>query len=56
LEPGGRFVTFAYWGFHHLPGGRRFKGLLRGQPGKLSVTEIEWRNVPPAFVYVIERE
>lgn len=56
LAPGGRFVTFAYWGFHHLPGGRRFKELLKGQDGTLTVTEIEWRNVPPAFVYVIKRK
>jgi phosphatidylethanolamine/phosphatidyl-N-methylethanolamine N-methyltransferase len=56
LAPGGRFVTFAYWGFHQLPGGRRFRSLLQDQPGKLTVTQIEWRNMPPAFVYVIERE
>jgi phospholipid N-methyltransferase len=56
LAPGGRFVTFAYWGFHKMAGGRRFKALLKGQAGTLSVTSIEWRNLPPAFVYVIERQ
>ncbi len=56
LAPGGCFVTFAYWGFHWLPGGRHFRQLLARQLGNLSVTPIVWRNTPPAFVYVVRRE
>jgi phospholipid N-methyltransferase len=56
LAPGGSFVTFAYWGFHWLPGGRHFRDLLSRQLGNLRVTPIVWRNTPPAFVYVVQRD
>lgn len=55
LAPGGRFATFAYFGLHWLPRGRAFRALLRRQPGTLRTTPVVWRNVPPAFVYVLER-
>lgn len=55
LAPGGSFVTFAYWGFHWLRGGRHFRRLLKRQPGNLRVTPIVWCNTPPAFVYVVQR-
>ena len=56
LVPGGSFATFAYWGFHLLPQGRHFRELLRSQHGHLRVTPVVWGNVPPAFVYVVQRE
>ena len=56
LVPGGCFATFAYWGFHRLPRGRHFRELLKQQPGRLRVTEVVWGNVPPAFVYVVQRD
>jgi len=55
LVPGGCFATFAYWGFHHLPRGRHFRALLKQQPGRFRVTSVVWGNVPPAFVYVVQR-
>ena len=55
LRPGGCFATFAYFGFHKLPGGRHFRDLLKQQPGKLRTTSVVWGNVPPAFVYVVQR-
>ena len=56
LAPGGCFATFAYFGFHKLPGGQRFRELLTQQPGRLRTTSVVWGNVPPAFVYVLQRE
>lgn len=52
LAPGGRFATFAYWGFHQLPSGRRFRALLHGRLHGVEITRVVWRNLPPAFVYV----
>lgn len=52
LAPGGRFATFAYWGFHKLPAGRRFRALLHERLHGAETTRVVWGNVPPAFVYV----
>lgn len=56
LAPGGSFATFAYWGFHWLPQGRHFRELLQRQPGQMRITPIVWANMPPAFVYVVQRK
>lgn len=56
LAPGGCFATFAYWGLHLLPRGQHFRELLEQQEGTtLRTTSIVWRNAPPAFVYVVQR-
>lgn len=52
LAPGGRFATFAYWGFHRLPKARRFRDLLHTQVPGAETSRVVWRNLPPAFVYV----
>jgi phospholipid N-methyltransferase len=52
LAPGGRFATFAYWGFHHLPSGRQFRNLLHENLPGVETSRIVWANMPPAFVYV----
>lgn len=52
LAPGGRFVTFAYLGFHKLPAGRHFRDLLGSLLPNVTTTEVVWANLPPAFVYV----
>ncbi len=52
LRPGGRFVTFAYWGFHQLPAGRRFRGLLHSRLDGVESSRVLWANLPPAFIYV----
>lgn len=52
LRPGGRFVTFAYAGFHLLPSGRHFRKLLSSRVASLETTHTIWGNFPPAFVYV----
>ena len=55
LKPGGCFATFAYFGFHKLPGGQHFRSLLQQQSGSLRTTAVVWGNVPPAFVYVLQK-
>jgi phospholipid N-methyltransferase len=52
LAPGGRFATFAYWGFHQLPSGRQFRHLLHENLPGVETSRIVWANMPPAFVYV----
>ena len=51
LTPGGRFVTFAYFGGLFWPLGRRFRSRLRALFSDVSASHIIWRNLPPAFVY-----
>ncbi len=55
LAPGGCFVTFAYWGFHKLPSGRRFRGLLHEMTHGVETSRVVWRNLPPAFVYIARK-
>jgi phosphatidylethanolamine/phosphatidyl-N-methylethanolamine N-methyltransferase len=52
LSLGGSFATFAYLGFHQLPGGRRFRRLLHRHLQGVETSRIVWANLPPAFVYV----
>lgn len=51
LNPGGVFASFAYTPLHALPGGKNFRKNLEAVFGKFEKTGIEWRNLPPAFVY-----
>lgn len=51
LAPGGTFSTFAYFGPHWLPAGRRFRGMLERRFAAVQTSRIELRNLPPAFVY-----
>lgn len=55
LAPGGCFVTFAYFGFHLLPAGRHFRGLISSLLPEVATSEVVWANLPPAFVYVARR-
>ena len=52
LASGARFATFAYWGFHRLPSGRRFRELLHDRLPGVETSRVVWANLPPAFVYV----
>lgn len=51
LDEGGEFITFAYFGLHQLPAGRRIRKLLKERFSRVDRTEIIWKNVPPAFIY-----
>jgi phosphatidylethanolamine/phosphatidyl-N-methylethanolamine N-methyltransferase len=55
LRPGGQFVTFAYQPGLLVPGGRRFRRLLRGYFSEVGRSSTVWRNLPPAFVYECRR-
>ncbi len=52
LAPSGRFATFAYYGFHCMPSGQRFRELLHQNLPGVETSRVVWANVPPAFVYV----
>ena len=51
LRVGGEFLTFAYLQGLLMPGGRRFNSVLNNKFLEVKRTRIEWRNIPPAFVY-----
>lgn len=51
LRPGGYLTTYAYNHVAWLPGGQRFRKLLRSSFPSVETTRTEWRNLPPAFVY-----
>jgi phospholipid N-methyltransferase len=55
LEPGGKFLTFAYLHGLLLPSGRRFRRSLSSRFHKTWKTPVIWKNLPPAFVYCAER-
>jgi phosphatidylethanolamine/phosphatidyl-N-methylethanolamine N-methyltransferase len=55
LAPDGVFVTFAYVQGLILPGGARFRSLLRQHFPSVECTKVVWTNVPPAFVYVCRK-
>jgi phosphatidylethanolamine/phosphatidyl-N-methylethanolamine N-methyltransferase len=55
LAPGGRFATFAYFGFHRLPSGQRFRQLLHQNLPGVETSRVVWANLPPAFVYVARK-
>lgn len=55
LEPGGRFLTFAYLHGLSLPAGRRFRRKLLSKFQRVTLTHTIWMNVPPAFVYCAEK-
>jgi phosphatidylethanolamine/phosphatidyl-N-methylethanolamine N-methyltransferase len=52
LAPNGRFATFAYYGFHQLPSGQRFRDLLHQKLTGVETSRVVWANLPPAIVYV----
>jgi len=51
LAPGGTFVTFAYLGPNLLPTGRAFRRQLGQTFSHVGMSRVEFRNLPPAFVY-----
>ncbi|MDX9981140.1 MAG: ribosomal RNA adenine dimethylase domain-containing protein [Lentisphaeria bacterium] len=51
LRPGGQFATFAYLQGLLLPGGIRFRRLLREYFDDIETSSVTWLNLPPAIVY-----
>lgn len=53
LKKDGILVTFTYVHANALlPGGKRLRQLLNTHFGDVSTSRIEWRNAPPALVYI----
>ena len=51
MEPGARFVTFAYLHALPMPSARSFRERLEARFTHVEVTEPVWLNVPPAICY-----
>jgi len=51
LRPGGYFTTFAYIQGRMLPSYHRFRSLLESEFDEVVISDIVWKNFPPAFVY-----
>ena len=55
LNPGGKFLTYAYVPGLIFPAAWRLKKKLNERFDKVTKSEIIWSNVPPAFVYIGEK-
>lgn len=55
LKPGGSFTTFQYVHSVPLPSARKFRQWMHEAFGPLEARQIEWRNLPPAFVFTWHR-
>jgi len=51
MSPGAVFTTFAYFGPHLLPTGRKFRSVLHEMFSVVAASPVEILNFPPAFVY-----
>lgn len=56
LEPGGRFVTFAYAMSPYVPSGRKFfREKLVERFGNVERSEHIWKNIPPCVVFIAKK-
>ncbi len=55
LVEGGLFVTYVCLNAAWLPQAHHFSGMLSGMFDSVDKSPIEWRNIPPAFVYVCRK-
>lgn len=55
LTPDARLVTFTYWHAQPLPAAKRFRATLDSRFEQVTRTRVEWRNLPPAFVFVCDK-
>jgi phosphatidylethanolamine/phosphatidyl-N-methylethanolamine N-methyltransferase len=51
LKPGGSFVTYVLANALFMPQGRSLVRLLRENFRDVQRSDLEWRNIPPAFVF-----
>ncbi len=51
LQPGGRFVTYVCINATLYPAAKNLRSLLFKNFSDVHKSKIEWRNIPPAFVY-----
>ena len=55
LAPRGVFTTFAYVHARWLPKARRFRRALEQRFERVEISQVIWKNLPPAFVYRCSR-
>ena len=56
LEPGGKFVTFAYAMSPYIPSGRKFfREKLVERFGEVDQSKHIWKNLPPCVVFIAEK-
>jgi phosphatidylethanolamine/phosphatidyl-N-methylethanolamine N-methyltransferase len=55
LNPGGKFLTYAYSLGLLFPSAWRLRRLLNGKFDKVVKSSIVWSNIPPAFIYICEK-
>jgi phosphatidylethanolamine/phosphatidyl-N-methylethanolamine N-methyltransferase len=55
LEPGGLFLTLAYFPMNRLPRDRKLHEVLGRHFSDVQQTEVVPANIPPAFVYVCRK-
>ena len=51
LKDGGHFVTYVCLNAAWYPMASHFHGLLNGMFSSVEKSPVEWRNIPPAFVF-----
>lgn len=52
LQPKGRFLTYMCLNAAIYPQAHQFFKEINGLFSKVEKTKVEWRNIPPAFVYI----
>lgn len=55
LKPGGRFLTYVCLNAAWYSSAQNLKYLLHRKFKTVRRTPVEWRNIPPAFIYVCEK-
>ena len=51
LKPGGVFATYMCLNSSWYPQAKRFKEMINATFEQVDKTPVEWRNIPPAFVF-----
>ncbi len=55
IIPGGTFATYAYWPTLYTPTGRNFRKLLGTTFSRVDTSEVIWKNLPPAVIYLCSK-
>ena len=55
LAPDGVFTTFAYVHALWMPPAKKFRRTLEASFGRVEISPVVWKNLPPAFVYRCSR-
>ena len=55
LQPGGKFLTFAYLHGKLMPGGINFRAKIHSLFQTVATSKPVWLNTPPAFIYYAKK-